>query len=60
MATQRDLRPGQEGDRLDRVSPGYRLPPDRTVEEILGVYDDLLRSEGIDPTWQGFDKTKPS
>lgn len=62
MATPRDLRPGQEGDRLARLRPpvGYRLPPDRSVEEVLEGYAELLRSEGIDPTWPGFEQTQPS
>jgi hypothetical protein len=38
---------------------GYRLPPDRPVEDVLEDYDDLLRGEGIDPTWRGFEKTTP-
>lgn len=35
---------------------GYRLPPDRPVQDVLEDYDDHLRSEGIDPTWRGFDQ----
>lgn len=58
MAEQRDIRPSQEGDRMARLRPpvGYRLPPNRSVEDILEGYAALLRSEGIDPTWRGFDE----
>jgi len=62
MAKPRDIRPGQEGDRLARLREpvGYMLPPNRSVEEVLGDYDDLLRSEGIDPTWRGLEEPKTS
>jgi hypothetical protein len=55
MAKPRDIRPGQESDRL-ALAPlvGYRLPPNRSVEDVLEDYAELLRSEGIDPTWHGF------
>lgn len=60
MAKPRDIRPGQEGDRLAllRSPVGYRLPPNRSVEDVLADYAELLRSEGIDPTWRGFKKTE--
>jgi hypothetical protein len=32
---------------------GYFLGPDCTPEDVLAVADELLRSEGIDPTWPG-------
>ncbi len=43
---------------MARLRPpvGYRLPPNRSVEDILEGYATLLRSEGIDPTWRGFDE----
>jgi hypothetical protein len=34
---------------------GYVLGADQSVEDILAVEADLLRSEGIDPVWPGFD-----
>ena len=45
---------------MARLRPpvGYRLPPNRPVEDILEGYAELLRSEGIDPTWRGFDQRK--
>jgi hypothetical protein len=33
---------------------GYVLGEDQRVEDILAVDAELLRSEGIDPTWPGF------
>jgi hypothetical protein len=39
---------------------GYMLPPDQTVADAFEVYDELLRSEGIDPTWRGFDESEPT
>lgn len=55
MATSRDLRPRKEGDRLDGlITTGYRLPPNYTFEDLFNDQADLLRSEGIDPTWRGF------
>lgn len=41
---------------MERVTPpkGYVLKDKQSVEEILAVEADLLRSEGIDPVWPGF------
>jgi hypothetical protein len=33
---------------------GHVLGEDQRVEDILAVDAELLRSEGIDPTWPGF------
>lgn len=62
MAERRDIRAGEESDRLARLRPpvGYRLPPNRSVKNLLEDHAELLRSEGIDPTWRGFEKTKPT
>jgi hypothetical protein len=62
MARPRDIRPGQKGDRLDGVDLhlGFRLAPNQTVEDYLAIGDELLRSEGIDPTWRGFEKSPQS
>ncbi len=35
---------------------GFRLGPNQTAEDYLAIGDELLRSEGIDPTWRGFDE----
>ena len=57
MARRRDLQPHEESDRLERLAPsvGYVLGKDRRAEDVLAVQADLLRSEGIDPAWPGFD-----
>jgi hypothetical protein len=41
---------------MERVEPptGYVLGEDQRVEDVLAVQAELLRSEGIDPTWPGF------
>lgn len=36
------------------IPKGYVLGPDRSLQDILDVEADLLRSEGIDPVWPGF------
>jgi hypothetical protein len=61
MATRRDLQPHPEGYRLARLKPpvGYMLPEGQRAEDVLAVYAGLLRSEGLDPTWRGFDESRP-
>ena len=56
MAGRRDLRAGDEGDGLDRVrvSGVYKVGPNQRITDILEVEDELLRSEGVDPTWVPF------
>lgn len=41
---------------MERVTlpKGYVVHDKRSVEEILAVEAELLRSEGIDPKWPGF------
>jgi hypothetical protein len=45
---------------MDRVDPpaeppkGYIVRDRESAERILAVHAELLRSEGIDPTWPGF------
>jgi len=41
---------------MDRVEPpkGYVVHDRETVDRILAVEAELLRSEGIDPAWPGF------
>lgn len=60
MATQRDLRPPHESDGVERLktTDGYVLAEDQRVEDVLAVDAELLRSEGIDPTWPGFSERK--
>jgi hypothetical protein len=41
-----------------RVSGVYRLGKNQRAEDVLAVQDELLRSEGIDPAWPGFDEKK--
>lgn len=62
MATQRDLQPLEGDDRMGRlnVRDGYVLGANQRVEDILAADAELLRSEGIDPTWQGFSEPKTS
>jgi hypothetical protein len=38
---------------------GYVLGRDQKIEDILEVEAELLRSEGIDPGWPGFDTSSP-
>ena len=35
---------------------GYTLGEDQRVHDVLAVEAELLRSEGIDPAWPGFDE----
>jgi hypothetical protein len=41
---------------MDPVSDpgGYVLGKDQRITDVLAVEDELLRSEGIDPTWVPF------
>jgi hypothetical protein len=61
MAKRPDLPSTDESDGMDRVElpTGYMLGEDQRVEDVLAVEAELLRSEGIDPTWPGFEK-KPT
>lgn len=61
MAARRHLQPSEEGDRLERLGPldGYVLGKGRRPEDVLALQAELLRSEGIDPTWPGLDQTDP-
>lgn len=44
---------------MERLSPpvGYMLGKDQQVQDVLAVEAELLRSEGIDPAWPGFEET---
>jgi hypothetical protein len=37
------------------LPPGYLLPEGKTMQDILRMDAELLASEGLDPTWPGFD-----
>ena len=39
---------------------GYRLGKGQSAEDVLAIEAELLRSEGIDPTWPGFSKLPPA
>jgi hypothetical protein len=43
---------------MERLSPpvGYMLGENQQVHDVLAVEAELLRSEGIDPAWPGFDE----
>lgn len=58
MAERRDIRTLDRNDGLERVNTpvGYVLAEDQRVEDVLAADATLLRSEGIDPTWLGFDR----
>jgi hypothetical protein len=60
MARRRDIQPPKESNRVERLTPpvpvGYMLGEGRRAEDVLAVQAELLRSEGIDPTWPGFDE----
>jgi hypothetical protein len=43
---------------MERLTPpvGYMLGKDQQVQDVLDVEAELLRSEGIDPAWPGFEE----
>jgi len=43
---------------MERLSSpvGYTLGENQRVQDVLAVEAELLRSEGIDPAWPGFDE----
>ncbi|HEY4277569.1 MAG TPA: hypothetical protein VGM91_05075 [Conexibacter sp.] len=47
---------------MDRVtSPtGYSISSKQQADDILAVEAELLRSEGVDPSWPGFSEDRPS
>jgi hypothetical protein len=61
MAGRRDIQSARDGDGVDPVSvpEGYMLAEDQRAEDVLAVQAELLRSEGIDPAWPGFEKEHP-
>jgi hypothetical protein len=60
MAARRDIRPHEQNNRLERLTPGgYVLGEDQSVEDVLALESSLLCSEDIDPAWPGFDEQQP-
>lgn len=50
---------------MEQVDPkkqpqGYVIPDQKSAEQILAVEADLLRSEGVDPAWPGFERDPQS
>jgi hypothetical protein len=47
---------------MEPLSPpvGYMLGEDQQVQDVLAVEAELLRSEGIDPAWPGFEEPRAS
>lgn len=47
---------------MERLNPpeGYVLGKDQRAEDVLAIEAELLRSEGIDPTWPGLRPARPS
>lgn len=45
---------------MERLSPpvGYMLGEDQQVQDVLAMEAELLRSEGIDPAWPGFEEPR--
>jgi len=39
-----------------RLPPGYLLPDEMTMKDVLRIDAEILASEGIDPKWPGFGK----
>lgn len=40
---------------VTRPPSGYALGKEQRLEDVLAVEAELLRSEGIDPSWPGFE-----
>lgn len=38
---------------------GYMLGKQQTMADVLSVTHELLKSEGLDPEWPGFEKDAP-
>ena len=37
-----------------KLPPGYLLPDEMTMKDVLRIDAEILASEGIDPEWPGF------
>lgn len=57
MAKRRDLGSSKASNGMEPVkaSRGYSLGKDHRMKDVLAVEAELLRSEGLDPAWPGFD-----
>jgi hypothetical protein len=40
----------------EKEREGYKLGKGQQVQDVLAVEAELLRSEGIDPAWPGFEE----
>lgn len=43
-----------------KLPPGYLLPDDMTMKDVLRIDAELLAEEGIEPEWPGFDEKAES
>lgn len=41
---------------LLKLPPGYLLPDEMTMKDVLRIDAEILASEGIDPEWPGFEE----
>ena len=39
-----------------KLPPGYLLPEDMTMKDVLRLDAELLAAEGLDSAWPGFDR----
>jgi len=39
-----------------KLPPGYLLPDEMTMTDVLRIDAEILASEGIDPEWPGFEE----
>ena len=39
-----------------KLPPGYLLPDEMTMKDVLRIDAEILASEGIDPEWPGFEE----
>ena len=51
------MEPDEAGGGVERVkvARGYTLGKDHRMKDVLAVEAELLRSEGLDPVWPGFE-----
>jgi hypothetical protein len=61
-ASQRTQKAHSQNDEPERLAQpeGYRLGTGQSAEDVLAIETELLRSEGIDPTWPGFETLPPA
>lgn len=59
MARQRNMGTGQARNRVSgpETVRGYKLGQNQSAKDVLAVEAALLESEGIDPSWPGFDES---